>query len=110
MFTPDTIEIVSEQYAEKVLTRRTYVPGQTYRRTTDKTINARKGNPGKAVASADKKTGRGMILMGVLMVVSLLLVGTISLPVMIVLQVCYAILICVGAILAIESNTDQRHQ
>ena len=57
-----------------------------------------------------KKTGRGMILLGVLMVVSLLLVDTISLPVAIVLQVCYAVLICVGTILAIESNTGQRHQ
>ncbi|PSS47261.1 hypothetical protein C6560_17065 [Enterobacter sp. FS01] len=69
-----------------------------------------RGIPEQQWPALIKKTGRGMILMGVLMVVSLLLVDTISLPVTIVLQVCYAILICVGAILAIESNTDQRHQ
>nr|QBQ66486.1 Hypothetical protein [Leclercia adecarboxylata] len=57
-FAPDRIEIVSEQYAENVLTRRTYVPGQTYRRTTDKTITAHKGDPRTAVASADKENGK----------------------------------------------------
>lgn len=56
-----------------------------------------------------KKTGRGMILLGVLMIMPLLLIETIALPVTIILQVCYAILICVGAILAIESNIVQRH-
>jgi hypothetical protein len=51
-----------------------------------------------------KKTGRGMMLLGVATVVPLLLVDDISLPVTIVLQLCYAALLCVGVILAFDSK------
>lgn len=51
-----------------------------------------------------KKTGRGMMLLGVATVVPLLLVDDISLPVTIALQLCYAVLLCVGVILAFDSK------
>lgn len=50
-----------------------------------------------------KKTGRGMILAGVAIVVPLLLIDGISLPVTIALQLCYAMMLCIGAILAFDS-------
>ncbi|MBL5901460.1 hypothetical protein I7V27_20910 [Lelliottia amnigena] len=55
-----------------------------------------------------KKSGRGMILAGVATVVPLLLLDNISLPVTIVLQLCYVVLICVGVILAFENKTSYR--
>ncbi|CAI9405393.1 MULTISPECIES: hypothetical protein [unclassified Lelliottia] len=51
-----------------------------------------------------KKTGRGMMLLGVATVVPLLLVDDISLPVTIALQLCYAVLLCVGVILAFDNK------
>ena len=55
-----------------------------------------------------KKTGRGMILAGVATVVPLLLIDDISLPVTISLQLCYAVLLCVGVILAFDDKTSKR--
>ena len=54
-----------------------------------------------------KKTGRGMMLLGVATVVPLLLVDDISLPVTIALQLCYAVLLCVGVILAFDDKTSK---
>ncbi|QXZ21756.1 hypothetical protein [Lelliottia amnigena] len=51
-----------------------------------------------------KKTGRGMMLLGVATVVPLLLVDDISLPMTIALQLCYAVLLCLGVILAFDSK------
>lgn len=53
-----------------------------------------------------KKTGRGCILLGVATVVPLLIADDIPLPVTIVMQVCYASLVCLGVILAFDSNTS----
>ncbi|QMM55194.1 hypothetical protein HVX06_21900 (plasmid) [Enterobacter sp. RHB15-C17] len=55
-----------------------------------------------------KKTGRGMILAGVATVVPWLLIDNISLPVTIALQLCYAVLLCVGVILAFDDKTSIR--
>lgn len=55
-----------------------------------------------------KKTGRGMILVGVATVVPLLLIDDISLPVTIALQLCYAVLLCAGVILAFDDKTSKR--
>ncbi len=52
-----------------------------------------------------KKTGRGMILLGVALVVPLLLVDAMPLPVTIVLQIAYACLMCLGVILAFDNKT-----
>ena len=49
-----------------------------------------------------------MILADVATVVPLLLLDNISLPVTIVLQLCYVVLICVGVILAFENKTSYR--
>jgi hypothetical protein len=49
-----------------------------------------------------KKTGRGMILTGVAVVVPGVLVDNISLPVTIAMQVCYASLIGLGILLAFD--------
>lgn len=54
-----------------------------------------------------KKTGRVMILAGVATVVPLLLVDDISLPVTIALQLCYAVLLCVGVILAFDDKKSK---
>lgn len=54
-----------------------------------------------------KKTGRGMILTGVATVVPLLLIDDISLPVTIALQLCYAVLLCVGVILAFDEKKSK---
>lgn len=54
-----------------------------------------------------KKTGRGLILLGVLSVVPLLLVDTMPLPVTIVLQICYACMMCLGVILAFGDKKSQ---
>lgn len=54
-----------------------------------------------------KKTGRGMMLAGVATVVPLLLVDDIPLPVPITLQLCYAVLLCVGVILAFDDKTSK---
>lgn len=54
-----------------------------------------------------KKTGRGMILAGVATVVPLLLIDNISLPVTIALQLCYAVLLCVGVILAFDEKKSK---
>lgn len=54
-----------------------------------------------------KKTGRGMMLAGVSTVVPLLLVDDIPLPVTITLQLCYAVLLCVGVILAFDDKTSK---
>lgn len=51
-----------------------------------------------------KKIGRGMILAGVAVVVPGVLVDNISLPVTIVMQVCYASLIGLGVILAFDEK------
>lgn len=51
-----------------------------------------------------KKTGRGMILLGVASVVPLLLIDEVSLPITIVLQVCYACLMYLGLILAFDNK------
>lgn len=51
-----------------------------------------------------KKTGRGMILLGVASVVPLLLVDEMPLSATIALQTGYAILVCVGVLLAFESK------
>jgi len=56
-----------------------------------------------------KKTGRGMILLGVASVVPLLLVDEVSLTVTIVLQVAYACLMCLGVILALDSKKTEKH-
>lgn len=56
-----------------------------------------------------KKTGRGMILLGVASVVPLLLVDEVSLTVTIMLQVAYACLMCLGVILALDSKKTQKH-
>lgn len=56
-----------------------------------------------------KKTGRGMILLGVASVVPLLLVDEVSLMVTIVLQVAYASLMCLGVILALDSKKTEKH-
>lgn len=54
-----------------------------------------------------KKTGRGMMLAGVATVVPLLLVDDIPQPVTITLQLCYAVLLCVGVILAFDDKTSK---
>ena len=51
-----------------------------------------------------KKTGRGMILAGVAVVVPGVLVDNISLPVTIAMQVCYASLIGIGDLLAFDDK------
>ncbi|EQA1667279.1 hypothetical protein [Enterobacter roggenkampii] len=51
-----------------------------------------------------KKTGRGMILAGVAVVVPGVLVDNISLPVTIAMQVCYASLIGLGVLLAFDEK------
>lgn len=51
-----------------------------------------------------KKIGRGMILTGVAVVVPGVLVDNISLPVTIVMQVCYASLIGLGVLLAFDDK------
>lgn len=51
-----------------------------------------------------KKIGRGMILAGVAVVVPGVLVDNISLPVTIVMQVCYASLIGLGVLLAFDDK------
>lgn len=56
-----------------------------------------------------KKTGRGMILLGVTSVVPLLLVDEVSLTVTILLQVAYACLMCLGVILALDSKKTEKH-
>lgn len=56
-----------------------------------------------------KKTGRGMILLGVASVVPLLLVDEVSLTVTIMLQVAYACLMCLGVILALDSKKTEKH-
>lgn len=56
-----------------------------------------------------KKTGRGMILLGVASVVPLLLVDEVSLTVTIVLQVAYACLMSLGVILALDSKKTEKH-
>jgi hypothetical protein len=50
------------------------------------------------------KIGRGMILTGVAVVVPGVLVDNISLPVTIVMQVCYASLIGLGVLLAFDDK------
>jgi Na+/citrate or Na+/malate symporter len=55
-----------------------------------------------------KKTGRGMILTGVVFVVSGVLVDNISLPVTIAIQISYASLICIGALLAFDDEKSER--
>lgn len=47
------------------------------------------------------------MLLGMATVVPLLLVDDISLPVTIALQLCYAVLLCVGIILAFDDNTSE---
>lgn len=54
-----------------------------------------------------KKTGRGMILAGVAVVVPGVLVDSISLPVTIAMQVCYASLIGLGVILAFDDTKPE---
>lgn len=51
-----------------------------------------------------KKTGRGMILTGVAVVVPGVLVDNISVPVTIAMQVCYASLIGLGVLLAFDDQ------
>ena len=51
-----------------------------------------------------KKIGRGMILAGVAAVIPGVLVNNISLPVTIVMQVCYASLIGLGILLAFDDK------
>lgn len=51
-----------------------------------------------------KKTGRGMILAGVAVVVPGVLADNISLPVTIAMQVCYASLIGLGVLLAFDEK------
>lgn len=51
-----------------------------------------------------KKIGRGMILAGVAAVIPGVLVDNISLPVTIVMQVCYASLIGLGILLAFDDK------
>ncbi|MBE8917486.1 hypothetical protein G9451_16515 [Enterobacter kobei] len=51
-----------------------------------------------------KKIGRGMILSGVAAVIPGVLVDNISLPVTIVMQVCYASLIGLGILLAFDDK------
>lgn len=51
-----------------------------------------------------KKIGRGMILSGVAAVIPGVLVNNISLPVTIVMQVCYASLIGLGILLAFDDK------
>jgi hydrogenase/urease accessory protein HupE len=54
-----------------------------------------------------KKTGRGMILAGVAVVVPGVLVDNISLPVTIAMQVCYASLIGLGVLLAFDEKKPE---
>ncbi|MFZ5210188.1 hypothetical protein [Enterobacter kobei] len=54
-----------------------------------------------------KKIGRGMILAGVAVVIPGVLVDNISLPVTIVMQVCYASLIGLGALLAFDDKKSK---
>jgi hypothetical protein len=54
-----------------------------------------------------KKTGRGMILAGVAVVVPGVLVDNISLPVTIAMQVCYASLIGLGVLLAFDEKNQR---
>lgn len=54
-----------------------------------------------------KKTGRGMILAGVVVVVPGVLVDNISLPVTIAMQVCYASLIGLGVLLAFDEKKSK---
>lgn len=54
-----------------------------------------------------KKIGRGMILTGVAVVIPGVLVDNISIPVTIVVQVCYASLIGLGALLAFDDKKSK---
>ncbi|EHP8019854.1 hypothetical protein [Enterobacter roggenkampii] len=54
-----------------------------------------------------KKTGRGMILAGVAVVVPGVLVDNISLPGTIAMQVCYASLIGLGVLLAFDEKKPE---
>jgi len=54
-----------------------------------------------------KKTGRGMILAGVAVVVPGVLVDNISLPMTIAMQVCYASLIGLGVLLAFDEKNPK---
>ena len=62
---------------------------------------------GSAWPDLVKKTGRGMILAGVAVVVPGVLVDNISLPVTIAMQVCYASLIGLGVILPFDEKKPE---
>nr|WP_318375259.1 hypothetical protein [Enterobacter sp.] len=68
----------------------------------------RAGVPEKAIPESLKKTGRGMILASVMLVVPLLLAEGIPLPVIIVMQLGYAALLCLGIILAFDDDKPSR--
>ena len=54
-----------------------------------------------------KKTGRGMILTGVAVIVPGVFVDNISLPLTVVMQVCYALLIGLGVLLAFDNKKSK---
>ncbi|WP_318366463.1 hypothetical protein [Enterobacter sp.] len=68
----------------------------------------RAGVPEEEMPETLKKTGRGMILFSVLLVVPLLLASHVPLAVTIVLQLGYAALISTGVILAFDDENKVR--
>lgn len=71
-------------------------------------ILKRAGVPAAEMPDTLKKTGRGMILFSILLVVPLLLASHIPLAVTIVLQLGYAALMCTGVILAFDDGKKAR--
>lgn len=65
------------------------------------------GVPDNQLREKMKKTGRAMIIASVLMIVPLLVIDSLPLIVKILLQVSYAVLLCLGAMLAFEEKTHR---
>ncbi len=65
------------------------------------------GSPESVLPEKRKKVGRGMILLGAALIVPLVVMDTVPPAVNIVVQLCYATLICLGAILAIEEKKNR---
>ena len=65
------------------------------------------GVPDNQLREQMKKTGRAMIIASVLMIVPLLVFDSLPLIVKILLQVSYAVLLCLGATLAFDEKTHR---
>lgn len=68
----------------------------------------RTGVPESQLMPVVRKTGRGMLLASILLVVPLVLMDTVPLIATIVLQMGYATLMCLGVILAFDDDKKRR--